>query len=108
MRSFEQSLSLLDVTGPSLSERLVLVDAVTSYVGGFVASEVAILPPSGLSQEQWDSDQAEYAHSLKSSGNSPLSAIKSSWALRSQGADRASRFQMGAHSRRASKLATDG
>lgn len=77
MSALERSLSQLEVTKLSLSERLVLIDTVTSYVRGFVASEVADIAAraqSGLDDAQWDSDQAEYAELLKRSGDYPLSA----------------------------------
>ncbi|MES2059241.1 MAG: TetR/AcrR family transcriptional regulator [Pseudomonadota bacterium] len=77
MRTLEQSLSLLEATKLSLTERLTIIDTVASYVRGYVASEVADIAAraqSGLAEEQWDSDQAEYAESLKRSGSYPLSA----------------------------------
>ncbi len=77
MSALEQSLSHLEVTKLSLSERLLLIDTVTSYVRGFVASEVADIAAraqSGLDDAQWVADQAEYAESFKRSGNYPLSA----------------------------------
>ncbi|PLP58363.1 hypothetical protein CYK37_15790 [Mesorhizobium loti] len=37
-------------------------------------ADIAARAQSGLAEEQWDSDQAEYAESLKRSGKYPLSA----------------------------------
>lgn len=77
MRMLEQSLSRLEATKLSLAERLVIIDTIASYVRGFVASEVADIAAraqSGLAEEQWLSDQADYAEALKTSGNYPLSA----------------------------------
>ena len=91
MRALERSLSQLEVTGLGLSERLVLIDTVTSYVRGFVASEVADVAAraqAGLSDEQWDSDQAEYVESLKNSGKYPLSAVLLSELGRTNSKDR--------------------
>ena len=75
LRSLEGVLSLLAATGLSLAERLVLVDTLTSYVRGFVASEladVAAIRESGLTAQQWHADQAAYTDAIARSGTYPL------------------------------------
>jgi AcrR family transcriptional regulator len=75
MRALEQALSRLESTHLGLRDRLVLIDTVTSYVRGFVASEVAdtgARAQSGISDAQWETEQSEYAAALKRSGKYPL------------------------------------
>ena len=75
LRALEGVLDLLSSTGLSLGERLVLVDTLTSYVRGFVASEladIAAIREAGLSAEQWHADQAAYTDAIARSGTYPL------------------------------------
>ena len=75
LRALEAVLELLNGTGLTLGERLVLVDTLTSYVRGFVASEIAdsvAIAESGLSTAQWQADQAAYTEAIGSSGLYPL------------------------------------
>ncbi len=74
LRALEATLALLEPTGRSMSERLVAIDALTSYVRGFVASETAsecAIGESSLSTEQWWADQAAYTEHIIRSGLYP-------------------------------------
>jgi AcrR family transcriptional regulator len=56
------------------TERLIIIDTLTSFVRGFVASELAdgaAIRESGLSAELWHAEQAAYAAAIEASGVYP-------------------------------------
>lgn len=76
LRALESTLDLLASTGLALGERLVLIETLTSYVRGFVASEIAdhaAIGESDLSTATWKAEQAEYLAWIGRSGSYPLS-----------------------------------
>jgi AcrR family transcriptional regulator len=77
LRALETALQVLEPTGLPVAERLLVVDALTSYVRGFVASEVAdvaAIRESGLSEAQWRADQLAYNAYITGSGLYPRTA----------------------------------
>ena len=75
LRALEAALGMLAPTRLSLPERLVLIDTLTSYVRGFVASEIAsseTIRESSLTEARWKAEQAAYIDSIRRSGTYPL------------------------------------
>jgi AcrR family transcriptional regulator len=75
LRALETTLELLAPTGLALADRLVLIDTLTSYVRGFVASEIAssaTISESNLTEAQWSAEQAAYVEAIQRSGTYPL------------------------------------
>jgi len=75
LRALEATLDILDPTGLALADRLVLIDTLTSYVRGFVASEIAssaTIRESDLTEAQWMAEQAAYVEAIQRSGTYPL------------------------------------
>lgn len=73
LAALEMMLGVLEDELP-VTERLVMIDTLTSFVRGFVASELAdetAIRESGLSAEHWRVDQAAYAASIETSGAYP-------------------------------------
>jgi len=73
LAALEGMLGVLETELP-VTERLVLIDTLTSFVRGFVASELAddtAIRESGLSAEHWRADQAAYAAAIEKSGAYP-------------------------------------
>ncbi len=77
LKALEAMLALLAPSGLALGERLLLIDVLTSYVRGFVASELAgeeAIRQSGQSPAQWVADQAAYTEAIRQSGAYPLAS----------------------------------
>lgn len=73
LAALEVMLRVLEDDLP-VTERLVLLDTLTSFVRGFVASELAddaAIRESGLTAEHWRADQAAYAAAIEASGAYP-------------------------------------
>jgi AcrR family transcriptional regulator len=73
--ALEAALGMLAPTRLALADRLVLIDTLTSYVRGFVASEIAssaTIRESNLSEGQWMEEQAAYVETIQRSGAYPL------------------------------------
>lgn len=78
LKRLEEALGLLEDHGLSMRDRLVVIDTLISYVRGFVASEIAddiAMDASGLSAEQWRTDQAAYVASIIDSGAYPKTTL---------------------------------
>jgi AcrR family transcriptional regulator len=75
LRALEATLDVLAPTGLALADRLVLIDTLTSYVRGFVASEIAssaTIRESDLTEGQWMAEQTAYVEAIQRSGTYPL------------------------------------
>ncbi|MBN9305902.1 MAG: hypothetical protein BGO82_01280 [Devosia sp. 67-54] len=98
LRALEAMLTLLAPSGLPLAEQLALIDVLTSYVRGFVASELAsdaAIRQSGLSAAQWHADQAAYTAAIRASGVYPLTSALFDELQRTGAADQDAGFAAG-------------
>lgn len=76
LRSLEHVLDMLQRAGLEPAASFVLIDTLTSYVRGFVASTIAdaaMIAETGLTAEAWQAEQAAYIEAVSMSGAYPLS-----------------------------------